>query len=821
MSPSPTRSPGPARVASRRPAGGADAGPAGPGARPLRQAALWLLVLWAALFAPQLAARQVFVLGDARVYPPFGDFSRQRWEERHVRTFWNPYVFCGISASASLADMRPQYLPDAALDLVERLRPAPLVPLAAPLLAHLLGMLATAALAWALWRLPAAALVWAGTAWGLTPLMLVPFAFGHTAFFVACSLLPVEMLAVQRLFAAGAPLAMAGATLALAGVAGVQSLTGHPQVVVYSGLAALAFAVERAVRARRLAPLACALGALAWGAAISAAVWWPALLYGEHSNRGLGGVPLEQVRRMSVAWYELVTLAWPAAVGSAGDTYWGGLWETDYPRFLGTLVVAFAAVAVLSRRRGRAEGRGFLLGLALVPVAFALGPRLGPVFTALFHALPFFSMFRVTSMGLVVAAFAAALLSASTLAPPGEGPPPRARRWPAWLAAGLLVAACALGVALAGGALDDLYERLATAARPRLALEAAWRAGRFAGTDLAWRAALLGAALLLLGRWRARGRLAPAAGALLVLLLVADLAAVSLPTLRRGTAPPSALRHPVTPELARIGAAQPRARVLSLRTYDVSAWQVAGSGRSAELRVNDWIRWRAHAYGGEHGTPPLTWGGLELIQSVAAMRALGIVYISSVPGAEQDTAAAEPVLTTPQEAVYRLRGALGRAYAVPRVVALRDDPEVFKGMLADGFEPARAALTTEAAAAGDYPGSAACRLRWLEDEPDTLALEASAPAPAFVVVADAFFPGWSATVDGRPAALHRVDQMLRGVAVPAGTHELRMAFVPEGWRSAVPVTRAALGAWLVAVAAWAAAATLRRGRPRPAPASRA
>jgi len=185
---------------------------------------------------------------------------------------------------------------------------------------------------------------------------------------------------------------------------------------------------------------------------------------------------------------------------------------------------------------------------------------------------------------------------------------------------------------------------------------------------------------------------------------------------------------------------------------------------------------------------------------------------------EQDTSQAQPVLATSQEVVYRLRGALGRVYAVPSVVAMRDDPAVFSGMLSADFEPAREALTTETAAAGAYPGSAGCRLRWLVDEPDTLALETRAPAAAFVVVTDSYFPGWTATLDGRPVSIHRVDQMLRGVAVPAGTHQLRMVFVPEGWRAAVPVTRAALGAWLVAAAAWAVAAAMRRGRPRGAPA---
>src|SRR5262252_10383247 len=175
------------------------------GPRPLRLAVTVLTGAWLVLFAPQLFAHRVFVLGDARVYRPFAEYSRERWLESHQRTYWNPYVMDGVAASASLADMRPQYLPDVALDVFERVRPGRFVPLAAPLLAHLMGMWAMAALAWALWRPPTVALMWAGLAWGLSPLLLVPLAFGHSAYCSGVCLLPPMLLAAHAL--AGAPAA--------------------------------------------------------------------------------------------------------------------------------------------------------------------------------------------------------------------------------------------------------------------------------------------------------------------------------------------------------------------------------------------------------------------------------------------------------------------------------------------------------------------------------------------------------------------------------------------------------------------------------------
>ena len=787
---------------------GITAAPGGPGGvrrdpRPLARAAAALALLWGIVFAPQLFAGKVFVLGDARVYRPYSDFSRERWTERHVRTYWNPYVMCGISASASLADMRPQYLPDAALDLAERLRPPPFAPQAGPLLAHLLGMLSLATLAWLLWNLPTAALVWAGVAYGFTPILLVPFVFGHDAFFAACSLMPVELLAVFAVFAASGRLRIVGATLALALVEGVQALTGHPQIVIYSGMLALAFAIERAVRLRRPARIGLTLMAFAWGAAISAAVWGPALYYGEQSNRGGAGVSLATVRGLSISWYELLTLAWPQAIGGSGYNYWGGFPTTDYPRFLGTLVMVFAVLAAFGRRRPRPQSAGFLLGVTLVPIAFALGPRLGPIYSQVFRALPFFSKFKTTSMSLIVASLGAALLSAAALARVDDEPVATGRRpWgirssSTWVVIVLVAAAVAVGYGLHSGGLDALYIGLATAARPDVGSDAALRAGRIAGGDLMWRALLLSAGLALLALWRRGPRARTFAGVGLVSLLLCDLIPVSRPTFLHGTGTLESLRHPEMPMLAQIGVQHPEARVLSLRTYDVSSWQVAGM-RSPELRDNDWIRWHVHAYGGEHGTPSSKWGGLDILRSIDAMRSLGIAYISNLPGVPMDSSDMQPVAFGQHEIVYRLRDALARIYAVPRVIEAGNDSLEYAHVLAPGFDPAREAVTTEGGIAGSYPGSHGCRIGTLRDEPDTLAFEASAPAPAFIVVADSFFPGWKATLDGHAVPIRRVNHALRGIVMPAGEHRLLMTFEPEGWAATVPVTRWALAIWLVA-----------------------
>ena len=41
---------------------------------------------------------------------------------------------------------------------------------------------------------------------------------------------------------------------------------------------------------------------------------------------------------------------------------------------------------------------------------------------------------------------------------------------------------------------------------------------------------------------------------------------------------------------------------------------------------------------------------------------------------------------------------------------------------------------------------------------------------------DQYDPGWSVTVDGRPAELMRCNYLMRGVYLPAGTHTVEFSF---------------------------------------------
>jgi hypothetical protein len=80
---------------------------------------------------------------------------------------------------------------------------------------------------------------------------------------------------------------------------------------------------------------------------------------------------------------------------------------------------------------------------------------------------------------------------------------------------------------------------------------------------------------------------------------------------------------------------------------------------------------------------------------------------------------------------------------------------------------------------------------------EALRIEAEAEGDATLVVADAWWPGWEATLDGSSVPIYRADALVRAVRWPAGRHVLAMRYRPPEVRAGIVGT--ALGVVVLAL----------------------
>lgn len=132
--------------------------------------------------------------------------------------------------------------------------------------------------------------------------------------------------------------------------------------------------------------------------------------------------------------------------------------------------------------------------------------------------------------------------------------------------------------------------------------------------------------------------------------------------------------------------------------------------------------------------------------------------------------------------VYEQPNPCPRAWVVPQVVV---DPSVdvvrFRERLAQpGFDPMRVAILQKPLPESlpDAP-EVQSQIRFTKYDADAFELDVNVNRRAFLVLSEMYYPGWEATVNGRPATIYKTDHFLRGMVVPAGQNHVVFRYRPR------------------------------------------
>lgn len=125
--------------------------------------------------------------------------------------------------------------------------------------------------------------------------------------------------------------------------------------------------------------------------------------------------------------------------------------------------------------------------------------------------------------------------------------------------------------------------------------------------------------------------------------------------------------------------------------------------------------------------------------------------------------------------------ALGNAWFVDSV-AYVDGADAEMAAL-DVIDPARTAVADRRfspALGSSAPRSEGDTIRLTSYAPNRLTYHSESARGGVAVFSEVFFPwGWTATVDGQPVEIGRVNYLLRAISLPAGSHTVEMRFDPK------------------------------------------
>jgi hypothetical protein len=168
-------------------------------------------------------------------------------------------------------------------------------------------------------------------------------------------------------------------------------------------------------------------------------------------------------------------------------------------------------------------------------------------------------------------------------------------------------------------------------------------------------------------------------------------------------------------------------------------------------------------------------------------------------------------------AIYHNRDATPRAQVIFDVTGATSEQGAATIMSRPGFDPSTSAVVETNRSLPTTRGLAPVPAHIEKYTDSQVVIITTTTRPGTLVLADAYYPGWHAEIDGKSTTIDPVDVALRGVQVPAGTHTVTMQYQPQSVEAGALGVPA--GIIVFGVGGWVVPA-MRRGRRRLDPSSR-
>lgn len=611
----------------------------------------------------------------------------------------------------------------------------------------------------------------------------------HGVFVSVAAMLPWGLWLAERLVQRG----RAGDGLALVVVAAIIQTGGHPGTQLHVVTAIVVYALVRTVasaearRSNRVRRLGVVIAALTVGSLLSAVV----LLPSQETSRETVGVWAREHHSNSFPGARM-----PLGVlrSALFPDWWGRPEGTELPTapanfrertlYAGTIPLVLALLALVTPGAWRRKAPFVLLAAVGVGVAVH-----SPIQSAVMQ-LPVFAGVQNQRM-LLWFVFTIPVLGAFGLQSVMRRP--RQRR--VWAVVG--VALLAALVALLSADLGDTS--LGDVLAEFLHRSGASDAGTLALGSIAWWTIFV----LALAGTLAFARRRPRVAALMVLVVALDL--LHFAHGYQKMIPASSVVPPPTPAIAFLQRHASERRIVGLGDTLPDDFGIVYGLRDVRGRDVPQPSLRFDALWAAM-SPKDNFGTISEL-TPASLKVLGILgarYLLTPPDASLAAHGVVLAYSGEDAAVYANDFALPRAMVARDVRAAGDVRQETAAVVASSFDARRDAVVRADEARGEMPlPGASGTARVTSERNARVTIQANLSRRGLVLLDDAYAPGWSVTVDGRPARPLETDVVLRGVVVPSGHHTVVWDYAVPGLRTGAALSTLGLlitltwGAWLV------------------------
>ena len=151
----------------------------------------------------------------------------------------------------------------------------------------------------------------------------------------------------------------------------------------------------------------------------------------------------------------------------------------------------------------------------------------------------------------------------------------------------------------------------------------------------------------------------------------------------------------------------------------------------------------------------------------------------------------------PGHLLYENPSALPRFFVVRKTISAANMKQAVAEMAASGFDPSAMAVVQDVPSR-EYGNHSQARVHVVSYAPERVIVDVEAGTGGFLVTSEANYPGWRATLDGKPAPIVQTNLAFRGIDLPAGSHRIVFRFLPSILWLGISVSAMALSAVFVA-----------------------